>query len=79
MTITSVSELRKNLQGFLAQVAAGERIRVTAHGRVIAEIGPPSTEPDAADAARQRLRGSVLRFDRPLEPAYSLDEWRMLK
>ena len=79
MAITSVSELRRNLQAFLAQVAAGERIRVTAHGRTIAEIGPPSPEPDAADAARQRLSGSVLAFDRPLEPAYSTEEWQMLK
>lgn len=79
MTSTSVSELRRNLQAFLAQVAAGERIRVTAHGRTIAEIGPPSIAPDAADAARLRLRGSVLAFDRPLEPAFAVDEWQMLK
>jgi antitoxin (DNA-binding transcriptional repressor) of toxin-antitoxin stability system len=79
MAITSVSELRRNLQAFLSQVAAGERIRITAHGRIIAEIGPPSAEPDVADAARQRLRGSVLAFDRPLEPAFAIDEWQMLK
>jgi prevent-host-death family protein len=76
MTVTSVSELRKNLQFFLARVAAGERIRVTAHGRTVAEINPPAVEMDAATAARRRLRGSVVAFDRPLEPAYLIDEWQ---
>jgi prevent-host-death family protein len=77
MTSTSVSELRKNLQAYLARVAAGERVRVTAHGRTVAEIGPPAAEPDLASAARQRLRNSVLAFDSPLEPALSGEEWRM--
>lgn len=77
MTTTSVSELRQNLQAFLARVAAGERIRVTSHGRAIAEICPPEAEPRDVKDARERLRGSVLRFDRPTEPAAAADEWQM--
>jgi prevent-host-death family protein len=79
VTTTSVSELRQNLQAFLARVAAGERIRVTSHGRAIAEIGPPAADESAAAAARDRLRGSVLKFERPTEPAMTEDEWQMLR
>jgi prevent-host-death family protein len=79
MTVTTVSELRRNLQAWLARVAAGERIRITAHGRPVAEIGPPMPDQDSAAAARSRLKGSVLSFDRPLEPALAIDEWQMLK
>jgi antitoxin (DNA-binding transcriptional repressor) of toxin-antitoxin stability system len=77
VTIISVSKLRQNLQSYLALVAGGERIRVTSHGRTVAEIAQPAVEADAAAAARQRLRGSVLNFDRPTEPAWSADEWPM--
>lgn len=79
MTSTSVSELRQNLQAFLARVAAGERIRVTSHGRAIAEIGPPAADEPAAALARDRLRGSVLKFERPTDPAMAEDEWQMLR
>ncbi len=77
MTVISVSKLRQNLQSYLALVASGERLRITSHGRTVAEITPPAAGHDAAATARRRLRGSVLRFDRPTEPAWSADEWTM--
>jgi antitoxin (DNA-binding transcriptional repressor) of toxin-antitoxin stability system len=58
-------------------VRRGERIRVTSRGRVVAEIVPPSQSPDAVAAARARLRGSVRRYDRPLEPVIEPGEWNM--
>ncbi len=79
MNTTSVSELGQNLRAFLARAAAGERIRVTSHGLAIAEIGPPAADERAAEAARGRLRGSVLKFKRPTEPALSVDKWQMLR
>lgn len=42
MSRAGIRELKNNLSRFLRRVAAGERILVTAHGRPIAELGPPS-------------------------------------
>lgn len=71
----NVTELRQNLPAYLKRVRRGERIRVTAHGQVIAELVPPTATAEEADAARARLKGSVLRYDRPLEPASAAEEW----
>ncbi|MEO6081380.1 MAG: type II toxin-antitoxin system prevent-host-death family antitoxin [Steroidobacteraceae bacterium] len=77
MTTTSVSLLRQKLQTYLALAAAGQRIRVTAHGRPVADIIPPASEPDAAETARKRLRGSVVEFSDPISPAMDPDDWNM--
>ena len=47
----SVTTLRQHLPEYLARVARGERLAVTLRGRVIAEILPPTPQPDAAEAA----------------------------
>jgi len=44
---------------------------------VIAELAPPVASPDRIAAARARLRGSVRRYGRPLEPVFALEEWDM--
>ncbi len=77
MKQVKVSRLRQDLPAYLARVARGERVRVTSRGRPIAEIVPPSAAGDEVEAARARLRGSVLRFERPLDPVIAADEWRM--
>ncbi len=77
MKDVKVTELRQNLPAYLAKVRKGERVRVTSRGKVIAEIVPPGPSKSESDAARARLRGSVLRFDRPLDPAFDADEWEM--
>ena len=41
MTSTGIRELKDNLSRYIRRVEAGERIAVTTHGRVVAEIGPP--------------------------------------
>mgnify|MGYP002783686063 CR=1 FL=1 len=79
MADVSVSELRANLQQHLARVQAGARLRVTSRGRVIAEIGPPLPAAEETVAALKRLRGSVLGYDSPLEPAFGADEWEALR
>jgi prevent-host-death family protein len=73
----NVTELRQNLPDYLARVRRGERIRVTSRGKVVAEITPPAASPDRVAAARRRLRGSVRRYDRPLEPVIAPGEWEM--
>ncbi len=39
---TGIRELRDNLSRYIRRIEAGERIAVTAHGRVVAELVPPS-------------------------------------
>lgn len=73
----NVTSLRQHLPEYLARVARGERLSVTLRGRVIAEISPPTPAADAAAAARGRLKGSLLRYDQPLEPVLPADDWDM--
>lgn len=75
MKDVKVTELRQNLPAYLARVRRGERIRVTSRGKVVAELTPPAAPPDHVAAARARLRGSVRRFDRPLEPVIEPGDW----
>ncbi|HWD22600.1 MAG TPA: type II toxin-antitoxin system prevent-host-death family antitoxin [Burkholderiales bacterium] len=77
MASVKVSELRQKLPAYLARVRRGERLQVTARGKVIAEIVAPTAPASEADAARARLRGSVLRFDKPLDPVFDPAEWDM--
>jgi antitoxin (DNA-binding transcriptional repressor) of toxin-antitoxin stability system len=51
---TGIRELRDNLSRYIRRVESGERIAVTAHGRVVAEIVPPGTG---------SVTGTTSRFD----------------
>ena len=75
MKEVNVTELRQNLPGYLAKVRRGERIKVTSRGKVVAELAPPAASPASVEAARTRLRGSVRRYERPLEPMIDPGEW----
>lgn len=75
MEEVNVTELRQNLPAYLAKVRRGIRVRVLSRGKVIAEITPASADHDRASAARKLLRGSVLRYVDPLEPAFNPKEW----
>lgn len=53
MISTGIRELKDNLSRYIRRIEAGERIAITAHGRVVAELVPPG--------AKTRNAGS--RFD----------------
>jgi len=75
MTDVKITELRQNLPAYLEKARKGQRFRVTSRGRVIAVIAPPQPTPDEGAQARELLRGSVVRYDRPLEPAIEPTNW----
>jgi prevent-host-death family protein len=75
MTDVNVTDLRQNLPTYLDKVRKGQRVRVTLRGKVIAEIWPPAATADEAKAARNLLKGSVRRYQRPFEPAIAPEEW----
>ena len=79
MEDVKITELRQNLPEYLARVQRGERVRVTSRGKVIAEIAPPSASRKVIEAARARLRGSLLKYDRPTEPVIDPGEWEVNK
>ena len=43
MTDTGIRDLKDNLSRYVRRVEAGERIAITAHGRVVAQLVPPPT------------------------------------
>ncbi|MGH9322737.1 MAG: type II toxin-antitoxin system Phd/YefM family antitoxin [Vicinamibacteria bacterium] len=47
-----IRELRDNLSRYIRRIAAGERISITAHGRVVAELVPPATPSRAGRRSR---------------------------
>lgn len=42
MASTGIRELKDRLSHYVRRIESGERIAVTAHGRVVAELGPPA-------------------------------------
>ena len=74
MAATGIRELKDNLSRYIRRVEAGERIAVTAHGRVVAELVPPDT---TGHPRRSRwdelLAAGTLRA--PLEAGDPFEDW----
>ena len=71
---TGIRELKDNLSRYIRRSEAGERIAVTAHGRVVAELVPPST----STAGRRGRYAELVATGviRPaLEDADPLEDW----
>jgi prevent-host-death family protein len=75
MTSVNVTDLRQNLPSYLERARCGERIRVTSRGKVIAEISSPKAAEEEAELIREQLRGSVVQYELPAEPAHAREEW----
>jgi prevent-host-death family protein len=75
MKDVNVTELRQRLPSYLNRVRRGERIKITSRGKVIAELLPPSVTTTEAASARDRLRGTLVRYEDVLEPVISPSEW----
>jgi antitoxin (DNA-binding transcriptional repressor) of toxin-antitoxin stability system len=75
MKIVNVTQFRRNLADHLANFRRGERLRITSRGRFVAALSAPSASSGEVEAVRARLRGSLLRYDGPLEPVIHPAEW----
>ena len=53
VTSAGIRELKDNLSRYIRRIEAGERIAITAHGRVVAELVPPGA----------KSKGTPSRFD----------------
>lgn len=79
MTSTGIRELKDNLSQYVRLVEAGERIAVTAHGRVVAELGPPAKATRAGHRTRydELVATGVVRP--PVEGGDPLADWPALR
>jgi prevent-host-death family protein len=76
---TGIRELKDNLSRYIRRTEAGERIAVTAHGRVVAELVPPSSAARAGRSSRydELIATGVIRP--ALEGGDPLEEWPDLR
>ncbi|MFC6092949.1 type II toxin-antitoxin system Phd/YefM family antitoxin [Saccharothrix lopnurensis] len=72
MDQVGLRDLRHHTSDYVRRAQAGERIAVTDHGRVVAELGPPgedaSTLRDQLVLSGELLRGRGREFPEPLPP-----------
>ncbi len=79
MLEVSVTEFRSHIPEYLGKLHEGENINLLSRGKVVARILPPVDECQQAREALLKLRGTVIRFDDPCEPAVPPEEWNVLK
>jgi prevent-host-death family protein len=74
MTSTGIRELKDNLSRYIRRTEAGERIAITAHGRVVAELVPPGAKTMGTPSRFDELVASgVIR--QPLEAGDPTEGW----
>jgi prevent-host-death family protein len=75
MTSAGIRELKDNLSRYIRRIEAGERVAITVHGRVVAELVPPGTPSKSGRRSRfdELVAEGVIRP--PLEPGDPLEEW----
>ena len=74
VTSTGIRELKDNLSRYIRRVEAGERIAITAHGRVVAELGQPGATAKGTPSRFDKLIASgVIRP--PLEAGDLTEGW----
>jgi prevent-host-death family protein len=71
---TGIRALKDNLSRYIRRIEAGERITITAHGRVVAELVPPGDRTTGAPSRFDELVASgVIRP--PLEAGDPTEGW----
>jgi antitoxin (DNA-binding transcriptional repressor) of toxin-antitoxin stability system len=72
---TGIRQLKDNLSAYIRRVEAGERVSVTAHGRVVAELVPPGAAASGTPRSRWEdlIAAGVLRA--PAEDGNPFEDW----
>jgi antitoxin (DNA-binding transcriptional repressor) of toxin-antitoxin stability system len=72
---TGIRELKDNLSRYIRRIEAGERISVTAHGRIVAELVPPGGRGHTSQGSRweELLASGVLHA--PVEAGDPFEDW----
>ena len=75
MRSTGIRELKDNLSRYIRRIEAGERIAVTAHGRVVAELVPPGQASRTPRPSRYEELVATGVIRPALEPGDPLAAW----
>ena len=72
---TGIRELKNNLSRYIRRIASGERVSVTAHGRVVAELVPAGRAAGAPGQSRwdELIAEGVLQP--PVEVGDPFEDW----
>lgn len=74
VTSAGIRDLKDNLSRYIRRIEAGERIAITAHGRVVAELVPPGAKTkDAPSRFDELVASGVIRP--PLEAGDPAEGW----
>ena len=75
MASTGIRELKDNLSRYIRRIEAGERIAITAHGRVVAELVPLGTGGKGRGSSHfgELVAAGVIRP--PLESGDPTEDW----
>lgn len=71
---TGVRDLKNNLSRYLRQVESGQRVSITAHGRVVAELVSPANSPRHRRPAWDELVASGV-IQLPIESGDPFEDW----
>jgi prevent-host-death family protein len=74
VTSTGIRELKDNLSRYIRRIEAGERIAITAHGRVVAVLVPPGAKAKGAPSRFDELVASGA-IRPPLEAGDPTEGW----
>jgi antitoxin (DNA-binding transcriptional repressor) of toxin-antitoxin stability system len=79
MVSAGIRELKDNLSRYVRRIEAGERVSVTAHGRVVAELGPPSSTRGTGRQSRydELVAAGIVRP--PIESGDPFESWPDLR
>jgi len=72
---TGIRELKDNLSRYIRRVEAGQRIAVTAHGRVVAELVPPGTATRKSPRSRWDELVAAGILHPPVETGDPFEDW----
>jgi antitoxin (DNA-binding transcriptional repressor) of toxin-antitoxin stability system len=72
---TGIRDLRDNLSRYLRRIEAGERIAVTAHGRIVAELVPPGGTGGTSAAGRWDALIGAGMLHPPVESGDPFEDW----
>lgn len=72
---TGIRELKDNLSRYIRRIEAGERISVTAHGRVVAELVPPGHGARASAGSRWNDLIAAGILHPPVEAGDPFEDW----
>jgi prevent-host-death family protein len=73
MASTGIRELKDNLSRFIRRIEAGERIAITAHGRVVAELVPAAVNIPVPSQFDKLIAAGDIRP--PLESGDPTENW----